>query len=118
MIAKSRYLIVLFALSVAYAGYAWLSPKAISMRIVSSSCRDIACNYELILESESSIPVDVELRMLAFGIPSAVAPTQTYRTSRSLHLLPNETISVSGTVDVHFIPASLEVTLHKWQELK
>jgi hypothetical protein len=64
------------------------------------------------------VPIDADLRMLAFGIPSAVAPTQTYRTNRRLYLLPNETKSVTGIVDVHFVPASLEVSLYKWQELK
>lgn len=118
MMAKLKVLSILLLVCIACISYVWLAPKAVSMRLVSSNCEKLGCSYELVLKSESNAPVDAELRMLAFGIPNAVAPTQTYRTSRSLHLLPNETKPVSGFVDIHFVPAGLEVSLHKWQELK
>ena len=118
MTAKLKVLSILLLVCIAYGNYVWWTPQALSMRLVSSSCEKLTCNYELILKSESNVPIDADLRMLAFGIPSAVAPTQTYRTNRRLYLLPNETKSVTGIVDVHFVPASLEVSLYKWQELK
>ena len=118
MTAKTKYLSILACACLAYIGYTWLAPQAVSMRVVSTSCEELGCNYELILKSESSAAVNAELRMLAFGIPTAVAPTQTYRSSREFSLLPNETKSVSGFIDIHFPPASLEVSLYKWQELK
>lgn len=118
MTVKSKYLSILLAVSISYASFVWLGDKPISIQIVSSKCAKLSCDYELILKSDSNVPIDAELRMLALGIPSTIAPTQTYRMSRLLHLLPNEIMSVTGYVDVHFVPASLEVSLYKWQELK
>lgn len=118
MTAKSKYLSIAVVIIMAYIGYVSLATQAISMRVVSSSCENRSCNYEVILKSESNSAVDAQLRMLVFGFPTAVAPTQTYRSSRSVKLLPNETISISGALDIHFPPATLEVSLYNWEELK